>query len=131
MLDWMKKKTSSFDEDVDNLALRTALSVNKYLQTTKSEYLGKSQLTKLDSVVFACFLIRAFCLGTSRNRETASTFSNKFIGKFLVHTKDLHAPNDIQLLQKVFDNRTAFYDRVFMSKDDINAKVKAIQKSLN
>ena len=126
MFKWFKKKTSSFDEDVNNLALQTALSVNKFSQVVESEYLCQSKLTKLDSAIFACFLIRAFCLGSSQNRTLAAAFSEKFVGSFLVYTKDIYVSDDIQLLQRIFNNRTSFYDRVFMSKEGISAKVKAI-----
>lgn len=126
MFNWFRKKISTFDEDVNNLALQTALSVNKFSQVVESEYLCQSKLTKLDSAIFACFIIRAVCLGASRNRALAVAFSEKFVQRFLVYAKDIYAPDDIQLLQKAFNNRTSFYDRVFVSKEGINAKMKAI-----
>ena len=118
-----KKNNQAPKSDIDHLAEQVALSVNNFTKNKKSEYLCYSKFTKLDTVIFACFLVRAMCLGTSTSRDRAIEFSNKFVDKFISFSSETYLPNNLNLFHKMLDNRTSFYDRVFMSKQGIENKI--------
>ncbi|MBE5777010.1 MAG: hypothetical protein E7326_05830 [Clostridiales bacterium] len=126
MFGFFKKNKQTLQSDIDNLAEQVALSINKFSKNKDLEYLCYSKYTKMDSVLFACFLVRAMCIGASTNQSRAIDFSNRFMDKFASSAQATHSPNDSSLFQRMFNNRMSFYDRIFMSKSGIENKISAI-----
>ena len=131
MFSWLKKKSANHAQgtgksDIEKLAEQVAIAIIKHSEKNDCKYLCYSEITKMDCAVFACFLIRGLCLGAASNRESAMTFSNKFIHEFIACAKNTFNHSDVNLFEKLFNNRVNFYDRVFMSKKGIDAKIDAI-----
>ena len=126
MFGFFKKNKQTLQSDIDNLAEQVALSINKFAEVKDLEYLCYSKYTKMDSVLFACFLVRAMCIGASTDQSRAFDFSNRFMEKFASSAQATHFPNDTSLFQRMFNNRMSLYDRIFMSKSGIENKIPAI-----
>ena len=119
------EKTPAVSE-VDKLAEQVACSPNNYSAKATCEYLGYSELTKADTAIFACFLMRAICLGSASSRESAQNFSDVYVRAFKRKACSMYFKNDHATFERMFANRTSFYDRVYLSKHEIEDKLSAI-----
>lgn len=98
----------------EELAFLSIIAADNFLNKKDCSYLNKSKHTITDTLIFSCFVIRAVGIMAASNREKAMLFSNSFVSSFnnLSHEKFTLCAT----YQRDFDERAAFYDRVFAKK---------------
>lgn len=109
----------------DNLAVSTIAAIKTVKDEHSNSYLCRNDLACCDAVIFSCFFLRALCIGTTGNRDKAVKFSIEYLKNIRTAAISLYMPSS-STFDQMFENRTSFYDRVFMSKSGIENKVKAI-----
>ena len=110
---------------VDNLALATILTIDKVKKIDGESFLCKTSLASCDSIIFACFIIRAMCIGAARNRQVAVSFDDRYMPEVKAGMKYVYKDTS-KYFDKMYANRTSFYDTVFMSQRGIDNKINAI-----
>lgn len=112
--------------NIEILGEMVANFIGEHSKRFACEYLCHSALTKADATIFACFLIRAMCIGNAPSQMAAQDFSDRFVRTVKEKACSLYFPNNTAQFNRMFSNRTSYYDRVFMSKQGIENKIAAI-----
>lgn len=89
-----------------------AISAAEAIPVLGGKYLSSSELTMADAAVFSCFIARLLCL-PSAGREAIDVFDSAFLPASVRMIGSRIAP--LALAQKLFDDRTAAYDRTVLS----------------
>ena len=120
-----KHNETQNETDVYKLAVLTVKAIDMLSDKHSNMIIADNDLTKCDSIIFCCFVIRAFCLFEAASREVAINFSEEYIDSI----KGLLKQKFISLnsyVSKMFDNRAICYDKVFASKIEPEDKFKSI-----
>lgn len=96
------------------LALFTVLAADRITSRNDTKYLNKSKATITDTAIFSCYITRALCIMSTHDRRKAELFSDTYISTFLQLSQESFSLKASYRDQ--FDNRVAFYDRIFMKK---------------
>lgn len=89
-----------------------AISAAEAIPVLGGKYLSNSKLTMADAAVFSCFIARLLCL-PSAGREAIDVFDSAFLpASARMIGNRITSP---ALAQKLFDDRTAAYDRTVLS----------------
>lgn len=107
-----------------SLATLTINAIDRFDQEESSVYLCYSNATKTDTILFSCFVLRAICIMSTENQKSAMTFSREYVSDIrdALSKKNVLNPS----FDKIFNERTKFYDKIFMSKQGIDKKLSAI-----
>lgn len=108
-----------------NLAISTILVARKIQEASATSFLCKTNVSCCDTVVFACFILRAFCLMSTNNKEAAMEFSDSYIPRIVTGIKYLY-PECSSIANELFDNRALLYDKAFASGKGIDDKCQAL-----
>ena len=108
-----------------SLAMSTATSALSLDFSDSYKYLRTSNATKLDAVLFSCFILRAICIVSTRNRAKAIVFSHEYVSSVISLAKDLFSDS---FNPSIVDSRLAFYDRVFAKSEGFENSVSAVKE---
>lgn len=106
------------------LATVTVEAVQTFKNISSSVHLCKTVATETDTILFSCFALRALCIMSTKNRAAAAEFSRKYIS--LIKGVLSRMNPLFQSFEQFFDERTAFYDRVFAKKQGLQERLSAI-----
>jgi hypothetical protein len=121
-----KAEQPKASSNIEILGEMVANFISKHSERFACEYLCHSALTKADATIFACFLIRAMCIGNAPSQMAAQDFSDRFVRTVKQKACSLYFSNNTAQFNRMFSNRTSYYDRAFMSKQGIENKLAAI-----
>ena len=108
------------------LSTLTVNAIDDFDLEESSIYLCFSNATKTDTILFSCFVLRALCIMATENQKSAAEFSREYVSD--IH-EALSEMNPLLVsFEKMLNERTDFYDRVFMSKQGISNKLSAISE---
>lgn len=110
---------------IENLAISTVLIEKTIKLSATDSYLCKSPLCSCDTTIFTLFVVRALSLYACPTEEKARWFSDYYISLVVKGIKFKYS-NFIPQLDEMIANRTAFYDRIFMSKSSLDDKLNAV-----
>ncbi len=110
---------------VDKLAEVTVDKIREYCSENRMAFTGRSDLTRCDTILFATFMIRFFCITASDNRKIAEKFSNDYVSGIEDRIQQVYARR-IEDLSEMISNRWDFYDRVFMDKENDDEGIAAV-----
>lgn len=108
-----------------SLAMSTTTSALSLDFNNSYKYLCASGATKLDTVLFSCFILRAICIMSTRNRVKAVAFSNEYVSSVTNLAKDLFFDS---FNPSIVDSRFAFYDRVFAKPEGFEKSISAVME---
>lgn len=109
-----------------SLASLTVSAVEHFDQEEPSIYLCYSNATKTDTIIFSCFVLRAVCFMSTENQKSAMAFSREYVSDIREALSKKNLLN--ASFEKIFNDRTELYDRIFMSKQEIDKKLSAISE---
>lgn len=115
---------SDIEKSAAVLATVTVEAVRNYKNISSSSHLYQTVATETDTILFSCFTLRALCIMSTQNRTAAVEFSRKYVSLIkgaLSRMNPLY-----QSFDQFFDERTAFYDRVFAKKHGLQERLAAI-----
>ena len=107
------------------LVKRPAETIYRFCKQYPGTILCKTSLIHCDTLIYSWFLLRASCIPSAHSRDTASAFDKLYFSKMYDEVKPL-GDIPIDLFYDMFDNRTAFYERIFMRKIPIEEKLSAL-----
>lgn len=109
-----------------SLASRTVSAVQHFDEEESSVYLCYSNATQTDTILFSCFVLRALCIMSTENRQSSMAFSKEYVSDIREALSKKNLLN--ASFEKIFNDRTDFYDRIFMSKRGFDDKLSAISE---
>lgn len=95
-----------------NLAKATLDFVISQKNMKNAKFLFCTDVSSADAVIFSCFFLRALCISSTNNRTAAMQFSDAYVSYIIDMTQNVFLDEDVA--QKMFDNRTRFYDKIIM-----------------
>lgn len=107
-----------------NLAKATLSIVQSKKNLEEAKYLFCTDVACADSVFFSCFVLRALCIMSTKNRTAAEQFSDTYISCIVKMTGNEFLQEETA--QKMFDNRTEFYDRIIIDKGGLTDGLPAL-----
>ena len=116
-------KSFEIAKAASSLATSTMTSVLSLDLVDFYKYLRISNATRLDAVLFSCFILRAVCIMSSNNRRNAVEFSNEYVSSVINMAKDIFFDS---FDQEEVDNRFALYDRIFAKHGDFDKSISAL-----
>lgn len=110
---------------IENLAISTILLEKTIKLSATDSYLCKSTLCSCDTTIFTLFIVRALSIYSCPTQEKAHWFDDYYVS--LVIRGIYHQYGDsISQIFDMIDNRTEFYDDIFMSKSSLDDKLEAV-----
>ena len=109
-----------------SLASLTVSAIDSFDREESSVYLCHSNATKTDTILFSCFLLRSMCIMSTENHQFAAVFSREYVSDIREALSKKNLLN--ASFEKIFNDRTELYDRIFMSKQEIDKKLSAISE---
>lgn len=124
----IKDDTFLIIKSASNLATVTVIPVESMSSKKEYPHLLSSDATKLDTVLFSCFMLRAVCISSSSNRNKAIEFSNEYVSSVINWAKELFEDCfDLEIV----NSRFAFYDSIIARNcsflDSINAIIEEFE----
>ena len=103
-----------------NSTVQTVLSLD-HIEAYK--YLTLSDVTRLDTVLFSCFVLRALCIMSTDKVQAAEVFSKKYVSKILQLSSDKISS---EFTPQDAENRFQYYDSVFARSKGVENKISAL-----
>lgn len=97
-----------------SLAEETVRTVQLQIRSKTAKFLFCTDVASVDTVFFSCFVLRAICIMSTRNRTAAEQFSDSYISNIVKMSREAFLQEDT--VQKMFDNRTKLYDQIIIRK---------------
>lgn len=110
---------------IENLAISTILLEKTIKLSATDSYLCKSTLCSCDTTIFTLFIVRALSIYACPTEEKAHWFDDYYVS-LVIRGINYRYGNSIQNIFDMIDNRTEFYDRIFMSKPSFDEKLEAV-----
>lgn len=124
----IKDDTFLIIKAASNLATVTVIPVESMSSKEEYPHLLSSEATKLDTVLFSCFMLRAICISSSRNRNKSIEFSNEYVSSVINLAKELF---EDCFDSEIVSSRFAFYDSIIARNcsflDSINAIIEEFE----
>lgn len=108
-----------------SLSTSTTTSVLSLSFNDSYKYLCDSDATKLDSVLFSCFILRAICIMSTKNRTNATVFSNEYVSSVINMSNDLFSDS---FNTAIVDSRFALYDKIFAKSEGLENSISAVKE---
>lgn len=107
--------------DLAHSTVKSALSID-----TVEFYkcLRNSDYTRVDTIIFSSFIVRALCIMSGEDRHSASEFSNEYVSSVIDLTSNAFSLNTS--IPTAFVNRYEFYDSIFAKKQGVDEKISAV-----
>lgn len=84
-----------------------------------AKFLFCTDVASADTVFLSCFFLRALCISSTNNRTAAMQFSDAYVSYIIDMTKNVFLDADVA--QKMFANRTRFYDKIIMENGGLKS----------
>ena len=110
---------------VDRLAEHTITLIDQIKTQNEESFLVKNTITCCDTILFACFVVRAWVIGSTQNRNLAIDFSDNYI-KAIMRGVLSKYEDSRSYFPQMFDNRMLFFDKMYASKNAIEEKFKVL-----
>ena len=107
----------SFDETISSLASATVQIPQIIKDQHEDSIICNNDISCGDTILFACFVVRAMCLNATATHSIAVEFSKKYVQEIVDQTLE-HYPSLSLFFEKMFENRMAFYDRIVEKNQD-------------
>ena len=107
-----------------SLAETTVKTVQSQMRLKTTKFLFCTDVTTADTIFFSCFILRAICISSTRNRTQAEMFSDSYISHIVRMTKEVFYQEDT--IQEMFYNRTKFYDQIIAEKGGLQNGIPAL-----
>lgn len=110
---------------IENLAISTILLEKTIKLSATDTYLCKSALCSCDTTIFTLFIVRALSIYACPTEEKAHWFDEYYV-PLVIRGINYRYGGSIPDVFDIIDNRTEFYDRIFMSKPSFNDSLEAV-----
>ena len=110
---------------IENLAISTILLEKTIKLSATDSYLCKTTLCSCDTTIFTLFIVRTLSIYACPTEEKAHWFDDYYVS-LVIRGINYRYGDSFQDIFDMMDNRTEFYDRIFMSKPSFDEKLEAV-----